>query len=59
MDGLSQQLRGNEWYAFLTLQLPQEAFNQRYFYSFTTVEIGTGIESSPKVTCEPEGKHYT
>ena len=27
MDNIPQHLRGNEWYAFVSLELPEDAFN--------------------------------
>jgi len=59
LKDISTAVRAKEWYAFLELQVPEKNFVDRVYVELSTVNIGTKVQSEPKVKCESLGERLS
>ena len=59
MNDIPAHLKDKEWYAFVSLELPEDTFSENYQYTFQTAEKAMNIESDVKVECRRAGQHFS
>lgn len=56
---MNVDLIGKEWYAFVTFNLAEQYFAEKFKVRLYTVSKTEEVESDAKVECESIGKHLT